>query len=197
RSDVKDYSNYANPNGIGQIVAGQQMIKELENDKYGITFTGIPYKTQGVKDVPLAHEKGDPFVPLTLENVQQRKYPLIRNIYAYTHSKKPMNPAVKEFLRFILSREGQELVQQDGKYLPLTAEEIRIQLKKLEDIELVVNGQKQKTKMPPEKANGHIFVPFQAVFEKFGYNVTWDEDQSLVTAVKDSVTITFKNRDIH
>lgn len=43
-----------------------------------------------------------------------------------------MNPMVKEFLRFILSQEGQAEVQRDGKYLPLTAAMVREQLKKLE-----------------------------------------------------------------
>jgi phosphate transport system substrate-binding protein len=43
-----------------------------------------------------------------------------------------MNPMVKEFLRYILSREGQNEVQRDGKYLPLTAAVAREQLKKLE-----------------------------------------------------------------
>ena len=43
-----------------------------------------------------------------------------------------MNPAVVEFIRFVLSREGQELVEKDGKYLPLNAEVVRAQLAKLE-----------------------------------------------------------------
>ena len=44
----------------------------------------------------------------------------------------PLDPKVKEFLRYILSREGQDAVQQDGKYLPLTAEAAREQVRKLE-----------------------------------------------------------------
>jgi len=39
---------------------------------------------------------------------------------------------VKEFLRFVLSQEGQDAVQKDGKYLPLTAELVREQLRKLD-----------------------------------------------------------------
>jgi phosphate transport system substrate-binding protein len=45
---------------------------------------------------------------------------------------KPVDPKVKEFLRYILSREGQDAVQRDAKYLPLTAETVRAQLKKIE-----------------------------------------------------------------
>jgi phosphate transport system substrate-binding protein len=43
-----------------------------------------------------------------------------------------MDPRVREFLRFVLSQEGQECVQRDGKYLPLTADVVRDQLKKLQ-----------------------------------------------------------------
>jgi phosphate transport system substrate-binding protein len=39
---------------------------------------------------------------------------------------------VREYLRFIVSREGQDAVMRDGKYLPLTAQASREQLKKLE-----------------------------------------------------------------
>ena len=42
-----------------------------------------------------------------------------------------MNPMVKEFIRFVLSQEGQEEVERDGKYLPLTADVVKEQLKKL------------------------------------------------------------------
>ena len=42
-----------------------------------------------------------------------------------------MDPKVREFIRFVLSQEGQELVQKDGKYLPLTADVVREELKKL------------------------------------------------------------------
>jgi phosphate transport system substrate-binding protein len=52
--------------------------------------------------------------------------------YVNRDPKKPVDPKVKEFLRYILSREGQEQVMRDGKYLPLTAEAVREQLKKLD-----------------------------------------------------------------
>jgi len=45
---------------------------------------------------------------------------------------KPLDPKVKEFIRYVLSREGQDAVQKDGKYLPLTGALVVEQLKKLE-----------------------------------------------------------------
>jgi phosphate transport system substrate-binding protein len=71
---------------------------------------------------------------LTRENVQNRSYPLYDAVYLYANGspEKPMDPKVKEFLRFVLSREGQEAIAKDGKYLPLTKEVIDEQLKKLQ-----------------------------------------------------------------
>jgi len=73
-------------------------------------------------------------VPLTLQTVHDRTYPLIRDVYYYLKRDKgkPIDPKLKEFLRYILSREGQAAVQTDGKYLPLTAEADREQLAKLD-----------------------------------------------------------------
>ena len=63
-----------------------------------------------------------------------RTYPMYADVFFFLDRDpvRPVDPKLKEFLRFILSREGQELVMKDGKYLPLTAEVVRDQLKKLE-----------------------------------------------------------------
>jgi len=82
----------------------------------------------------VAPNSGGPFVEHTIDTVQNRSYPLYSEGYFYT-SVQPgtkMNPMVKEFLRYVLSQEGQAQVQRDGKYLPLTAAVVREQLKKLE-----------------------------------------------------------------
>ncbi len=128
---IKEYVNAARPDGT-LALAGDLFMADLEKDKYGIAYTGIPHRTPGSKPLALAAKEGAPFVKLTIENVQNRTYPLYRDIYAYVHSEKPMDPKVKEFMRFILSKQGQELVMKDGKYLPLTAEEVREQIKKLD-----------------------------------------------------------------
>jgi phosphate transport system substrate-binding protein len=82
----------------------------------------------------LAAAEGGPYVEPTKENFRNRTYPLIESIYVYINRApgKPVEPKVKEFLKFILSRQGQKLVAQDGGYLPLTADAVREQLKKLE-----------------------------------------------------------------
>jgi phosphate transport system substrate-binding protein len=112
------------------------MTADVSKDRYGITYTGILYRNAGVKTVALARASGDPFVAPTLETVQDRAYPLTREVYYYTNRAvgKTIDPLVKEYLRFVLSREGQEAVQRDGKYLPLTATIAREQLRKLDEV---------------------------------------------------------------
>lgn len=133
---LRAYSNVAGLKADGSLTgAGELMMNDLGRDRYGIAYTGIPFLTAQTKSVALAAKAGDPYVELTLENVQNRKFPLIRDIYYYFRRDrgKPIDPKVKEFLRYILSREGQDAIQRDGKYLPLTAEAVRDQLNKLED----------------------------------------------------------------
>lgn len=71
---------------------------------------------------------------MSLETVQSRAYPMADEVYMYANpvSGTGMDPKVREFLRFVVSREGQQAVMRDGKYLPLTAEFAREQLKKLQ-----------------------------------------------------------------
>ena len=109
-------------------------MNDLSKDRYGIAYTGIPFMTSHTKPVALAATKEGPYVELTLKNVQNRSFPLTRDVYYYFKREKgkPVDPKLKEFLRYILSREGQDAVQQDGKYLPLTPEAAREQLQKLE-----------------------------------------------------------------
>ena len=129
--NIREYVNSARADGT-LALAGDLLMEDLARDPYGIAFTGIPHQKPGTKGIAVSSAANGPFVPLTLETTQNRTYPLIRDVYAYVHSGEKLTPEVKEFLRFILSRQGQELVQKDGKYLPLTAETVREQLAKLD-----------------------------------------------------------------
>lgn len=86
-----------------------------------IGYSGIGYKTSGVKAVALS-QKGGEFYEPTYDNVLSGKYPLGRMLYVYVAKEpnKPMDKLTAEFLKFVLSKEGQEIVIKDG-YLPLTA----------------------------------------------------------------------------
>lgn len=128
-----EYANYGKPDGTLAIGASM-MVEDLAKDPYGICYSEENFKVDGVKLVELAPGDTNNYVPLTRQNVHNRSYPLYDAVYLYVNGspEKPMDPKVKEFLRFVLSREGQEAIVKDGKYLPLTKEVLDAQLKKLQ-----------------------------------------------------------------
>jgi phosphate transport system substrate-binding protein len=128
-----EYANYGKPDGTLAIGASM-MVEDLAKDPYGICYSEVNFKVDNTKTVALAPGNTTKYVPLTRENVRNRFYPLYDAVYLYANGspEKPMDPKVKEFLRFVLSREGQEAIAKDGKYLPLTKEVVDEQLKKLQ-----------------------------------------------------------------
>lgn len=88
----------------------------------GIGYSGIGYRTSEIKAISIAKSAGDEYFEPTNENVAAGKYPLARYLYIYINKdpNRPLQPMVAEFLRYVLSREGQEVVIKDG-YLPVSA----------------------------------------------------------------------------
>lgn len=122
---------------IGRTGSIKYMLQqELAKDPYGIGWTGIPHAADvpEVKPLAIAARKGGPYVFPTRATVQNRTYPLTRSIYMFLNRApgKALSPQVKEFMRFVLSRQGQEDVVKLGSYLPLTAAFAREQLRKLD-----------------------------------------------------------------
>lgn len=98
------------------------VVQGVSNDLYGIGYAGIGYRTSGVKILALGTTLDDVCAP-TYENCVSQAYPLARFLYIYVNKSpvEPFDPLTREFLRFVLSREGQAIVVKDG-YYPLTAE---------------------------------------------------------------------------
>jgi len=109
------------------------VVQGVTEDRFGIGYSGIGYRTSGVKAVPLAEKEGAAHSDGNYGDVVSGKYPLSRFLYIYVNKApgKPLDPIVKEFVKLILSREGQEVVVKDG-YLPLSAEIVKQELAKLE-----------------------------------------------------------------
>lgn len=109
------------------------VVQGVTEDRYGIGYSGIGYTTSGIRAVPLAFKQGEPYKEAKMENVLNGSYPLARFLYVYINKKpgQPLDPLTREFMKFILSKEGQEAVVKDG-YLPLPAPIIAEELKKLE-----------------------------------------------------------------
>jgi phosphate transport system substrate-binding protein len=98
------------------------VVQGITEDRAGIGYSGIGYKTSGVKAVALAAKEGAPYFPAASEAVYAGQYPLARFLYVYVNKapNRALEPLIAQFLTYVLSREGQEVVVKDG-YLPLTA----------------------------------------------------------------------------
>jgi phosphate transport system substrate-binding protein len=131
--DIHAFAHIVRPDGTRYIQA-DQITDALAGDKYGIAFNRYRGERPGVKRLALAATAVGPYVAHTIENLQDRSYPIINEQYFYFSDVpgSPADPLIREFLRYVLSQEGQAEVQRDGKYLPLTAEVVRAQLKKLD-----------------------------------------------------------------
>ena len=125
------------------------LLAAVARDPLGIAYAPLGAGAPGLKALALAESAAGPFVALTPENVASRRYPLTRAIYICYTIDTPRgdlsptrgDPRVKEFLRYILSREGQADVAREGSYVPLTAAVVAEQLKKMNSQEI-----------PPERA---------------------------------------------
>jgi phosphate transport system substrate-binding protein len=109
------------------------VVQGVTNDRYGMGYSGIGYRTSGVRIVPLAEKEGGATSEGSYDDVVSKKYPLSRYLYLYVNKApgKPLDPLIKEFLKLVYSREGQEVVVKDG-YLPLTAALVTEELRKLD-----------------------------------------------------------------
>jgi phosphate transport system substrate-binding protein len=108
------------------------VVQGITEDRFGIGYSGSGYRTSGVRAVPLAEKEAGPYFEGTYEEVTSGKYPLSRFLYIYVNKNpsKPLDPLQLEFLKLILSKEGQEVVVKDG-YMPLTAAQVKEELGKI------------------------------------------------------------------
>lgn len=101
---------------------GQQILDQLARDRFGLAVSNVRYAGPDVKALRLAVNEQGPFVAVSKQSLVERTYPLVRTIPAVIDRPPgaPIDPKVREFLRYLLSREGQEVVNEDGRYLPLS-----------------------------------------------------------------------------
>ena len=98
----------------------------------GIGYSGIGYKTSGVKVVPLSKKHRGKYVEASPDNAIAGTYPLSRFLYVYVnkHPNKPLPPLEREFITMILSKTGQQILVKEG-YISLPA---KVAEKALENI---------------------------------------------------------------
>jgi phosphate transport system substrate-binding protein len=99
------------------------VVQGVATDLYAMGYSGIGYKTSGVNAIALSRKPGEKQYAPNPENCLSGDYPLARFLYIYVNKdpKRPLDPLTREFLKFVLSRPGQEVVVKDG-YFPMPAE---------------------------------------------------------------------------
>ena len=105
------------------------VVQSVAGQLNAIGYSGIGYRTSGVRALPLAAKAGQPFVDANEANAIAGDYPLSRFLYVYVNKKpnQPLNPLELEFIKLIMSKTGQETVVKDG-YIPLPAKVAEKQL---------------------------------------------------------------------
>jgi phosphate transport system substrate-binding protein len=109
------------------------VVQGVTEDPSGIGYSGIGYLTSGIRALPLAEKDGGVFAAPSQENAMNGSYPLWRHLLVYVNKapNKPLDPLVKEFIRFIYSKEGQTIVIKDG-FFPLPQSVIEKELSKVD-----------------------------------------------------------------
>lgn len=114
KEHVMSRKNYA-PNVLNMPATGA-IIQSVSQTKGAIGYVGLAYVNKEVKDVAISYDKGKNYVTASMENAKNKTYPIVRPLYYYYPLTK--EAAVKSYVEFILSPEGQRIVEQVG-YIPL------------------------------------------------------------------------------
>ena len=133
RSDVREYADLPGSLG-GATDGGQRELDAMAKDRYGVAFSGALYGNSDVKPIPVAVADGAPFVMPSEATVMDHSYPLTRIITMFIDRPpgKPLPPHIREFMRYVLSRDAQQAVlDKGGGYLPILAPEAAKELEKL------------------------------------------------------------------
>lgn len=98
------------------------VVQGVTEDVFGMGYSGIGYKTSGVKTLRIGKTAAAGYFGTDAETVLSGKYPLSRFLFLYINQapSKPLDPLVREFIKYILSQEGQQVVVKDG-FLPIPA----------------------------------------------------------------------------
>jgi phosphate transport system substrate-binding protein len=107
-------------NSVNEQPGSASVVQSVTSSVNGIGYSGIGYKTSGVRALPLSKKDGEAFVEATPDNATAGTYPLSRFLYVYVNKapNKPLQPLEREFVKMVMSKTGQNVVVKDG-YVPL------------------------------------------------------------------------------
>ncbi|MDX1452166.1 MAG: phosphate ABC transporter substrate-binding protein PstS family protein [Oleiphilaceae bacterium] len=116
-------------NNVNEQPGSASVVQGVSESINGIGYSGIGYTTASVRALPLAKKAGADYVAATSANAVTGKYPLARFLYVYVNKapNKELSPITAEFLKLVLSKQGQEIVNKDG-YVPVPAKVAEKQL---------------------------------------------------------------------
>ena len=116
-------------NSVNEQPGSASVVQGITKSLNGVGYSGIGYRTSGVRGVPLAIKEGAEFVEPTPANAVAGRYPLARFLLVYVnkHPNQPLPPLERAFMKMVLSKEGQQVVIKDG-YIPLPAKVVQKQL---------------------------------------------------------------------
>jgi len=107
--------------GVVVVRALSGMVMGVGGNRYGMTYAGAANVQPHTKMLPIVPKAGTPAIALTRTTVLDHSYPFSRFLYIYINRAPgaPLDPKVKEFLRVVLSRQGQEVIEKRSPYQPL------------------------------------------------------------------------------
>ncbi len=108
---------------VNELPGSAGVVQSVGANPAGIGYSGIGYRTAAVKAIKLAEKLGGELIAPEPANAYSGEYPLARFLYLAVNKdpRSPLDPMRAEFLKYVLSKQGQQQVVKDG-YLPLTAE---------------------------------------------------------------------------
>ncbi len=116
------------------VKASVRILAAIAADPGAIGYVSLLYDNPGTKRIAIAAAEGGTAYEGTFEEVAAAEYPLTRFVYLYVDRPPgtPLEPRIGEFLRYVLSLEGQRGVEQEGLFLPLPARLVAQELRKLD-----------------------------------------------------------------
>lgn len=118
---------------VKQQVGSEAVVEAVAKDKFAVGYSGIGYKAEGVRPVPVSVYFGQRCYDASPEDTYAGKYPIARILYVYVNKKpgEELDPLLAEFMKYVLSKDGQSQVEKGG-YFSLPAELREHEMKKLE-----------------------------------------------------------------
>jgi phosphate transport system substrate-binding protein len=114
KDHVLNKKNFAS--NVLSMPATGAIIQSVSQTKGAIGYVGLAYLDKGIKALKVSYDKGKSFVAPNMESAKSKTYPVVRPLYYYYSTK--VEKSVKPFITYILSDDGQKLVEQVG-YVPI------------------------------------------------------------------------------